>query len=280
MPVGHGQLGLRTRLGLGRALRAQGYARAIVLPNSLKSALTPFWARIPRRTGFLGELRWGLLNDVRHLDKTRLPRMVERFVSLGLEPGAALPSPLPRPSLRVEPARFAAACEGLGIAPPTMPLLALCPGAEYGPAKRWPAAHFARLARAKREDGWAVWIFGSEKDAGLGEEINRHAGGICLDLTGKTRLADAVDLLASASVVVSNDSGLMHVAAALGRRLVVVYGSSTPAFTPPLTPRAATVSLGLACSPCFKRHCPLGHTNCLRTLSPRQVLAAMETLPP
>lgn len=273
LPLGHGQLGLKRRYRLGHQLREPGYQQAILLPNSWKSALVPFWAGIPRRTGFLGELRWGLVNDVRPLDKARLPMTVQRFVALGLTRDAPLP-PVPVPALQVKPAEVASALRRHGLARPTVPVLGLCPGAEYGPAKRWPAGYFAEIARHYLQSGWAVWLFGSAKDTLPGREIAAQAEG-CLDLTGKTSLADAVDLLSLTTVVVSNDSGLMHVAAALDRRLVAIYGSSDPGFTPPLNPRAKILSLGLACSPCFQRECPLGHLQCLRALSPAQVLAAI-----
>jgi heptosyltransferase-2 len=279
MPLGHGQLALVARYRLGRALRGQTYARAIVLPNSWKSALLPFWAHIPRRTGFRGEMRFGLLNDIRALDRVRLPMTVQRFLSLGVEDGAGLPAPLPAPSLRIDPELADRARRRLGLEPGEAPVLALCPGAEYGPAKRWPTSHFAELARRKLADGWQVWLFGSERDAGPGREIAALLDGkACVDLTGNTSLGEAVDLMSLVNVVVTNDSGLMHVAAALGRPLVAVYGSSDPGFTPPLDPRARVVRLGLECSPCFQRECPLGHYRCLLELEPARVLEAMEAL--
>jgi heptosyltransferase II len=158
--------------------------------------------------------------------------------------------------------------------------LALCPGAEYGPAKRWPEAHYAALARWWQQKGRAVWLFGSDKDRPVCAEINRLAGGLCRDLSGRTTLAQAVDLLGEAAAVVSNDSGLMHVAAALGRPLVALYGSSDPAFTPPLSEGSRVLTLGLACSPCFKRECPLGHTRCLTGLGVERVVEAISELRP
>ncbi len=277
MPLGHGKLGLRRRYRSGRGLREKCYAQAIVLPNSLKSALVPFWAAIPRRTGYRGELRWGLLNDVRRLDKTALPMTVQRFVALGQEPGDRLPDPVPVPALQVNPAQVDAALTHHGLGRPDRPVLGLCPGAEYGPAKRWPLEHFAELARIQRDRGWQVWLFGSHKEVAIGQELAERIGNGCVDLSGKTTLAEAVDLMSRVSVLVSNDSGLMHVAAALDRNLIALYGSSDPGFTPPLHPRAQVLRLGLACSPCFKRQCPLGHLKCLRDLEPQRVLGAIET---
>jgi heptosyltransferase-2 len=155
------------------------------------------------------------------------------------------------------------------------PVVCICPGAEYGPAKRWPVEHFAQLARQLRHDGFQVWIIGSNKDRDLGAEIAQHADGAATDLTGHTTHDQVVDLLSCAHHVVSNDSGLMHVAAALGVSLVALYGSSSPTFTPPLSARAHILKLDLPCSPCYKRECPLGHFNCMRQLSPGQVHDAL-----
>lgn len=278
MPVGHGRLDLGERLALGRRLRGR-YDQAIVLPNSFKSALIPLFAHIPRRTGYLGEWRFGLLNDWRILDKARLPMTVQRFAALGLPQNALLPPNCLPPKLRVHPADSKSALEALGVCM-DRPVLIFCPGAEYGPAKRWPARHFAETAKAMCGQGWAIWVLGSEKDREVAEEVCALAGPGCINLAGRTTLAQAVDLMAMASAVVSNDSGLMHVAAALDRPLVAVYGSSDPGFTPPLSKNARIVSLSLPCSPCFKRQCPLGHLNCLETLRPERVLEALNPLFP
>ncbi|TAN51157.1 MAG: lipopolysaccharide heptosyltransferase II [Methylococcaceae bacterium] len=275
MPLGHGQFGFAKRRRLGLELRGS-FDWAIVLPNSWKSALTPFFAQIPRRTGHLGELRWGLLNDARRLDKTLLPRTVQRFVALGLEKDAALPPDCPPPRLFVADQQVAAALAKFGLAGPAK-VLALCPGAEYGPAKRWPSDHFAVLARAKLAAGWQVWLFGSDKDQAAAEAIVQAAPG-CINFAARTCLAEAVALLSLADAVVSNDSGLMHVAAALDKPLVALYGSSDPGFTPPLSDKARIVRLGLDCSPCFKRACPYGHTHCLTQIEPARVLTELDYL--
>ena len=276
LAVGHGELKLGARYRLGRKLRANHYAQAIVLPNSFKSALVPYWADIPRRTGFVGEFRYPLLNDWRVLDKTLVRRTVDRFVSLGLEAGEKLPTYVPIPQLIADTHHQAQVLERLHLDKSDAPILALCPGAEYGPAKRWPAAHFAEVAKHFYAQGWQVWIFGSENDMAVAAALQADSGEICVNLSGRTNLVEAVDLLALATASVSNDSGLMHVAAALEMPLVAVYGSSDPGFTPPLGKHARVLSLELECSPCFKRECPLQHLHCLRDLTPRQVIAGLE----
>ncbi|RLJ17602.1 lipopolysaccharide heptosyltransferase II [bacterium endosymbiont of Escarpia laminata] len=278
MPVGHGRLGLMDRWRLGRLLRGR-YGQAILLPNSLKSALVPFFARIPQRTGWLGEMRYGLLNDFRKLDKQHLTMTVQRFVALAFPADESALPEIPPPALKVRVADVQQAMSDLGLQKGPRPLLALCPGAEFGPSKRWPEGNYGELARQRIESGWDVWLFGSEKDQPVCETVNRVAQGRCVDLSGRTSLAQAVDLLSLADAVVSNDSGLMHVAAALNRRLVAVYGSTDPGFTPPLNRGSQIVRLGLDCSPCFKRECPLGHLDCLRKMPVEMVSKALDGLP-
>jgi len=274
MPLGHGRFALGERRRIGRRLRGHGYDQALLLPNSWKSALIPFWAGIPRRTGWRGEMRYGLLNDIRRLDRARLPMTVQRFVALAAEADAPLPEIEP-PSLQVEERAVKAALGRLELNRSDRPLLALCPGAEYGPAKQWPPAAYGELAARLAAQGWAVWLFGSEKDRAVCGAVNEASKGVCMDLGGRTGLADAVDLMSLADAVVSNDSGLMHVAAALQRPLVALYGSSDPAFTPPLNPQSRILSRRLPCSPCFKRECPLGHLDCLRGISVDEVEQAL-----
>jgi heptosyltransferase II len=267
--VRHGELALRRRWRLGRALKQGGFGQAIVLPNTLKSALAPFAARIPLRTGWHGEARYVLLNDRRRLDEARLPQMIERFMALGLPPGTPLVHPYPVPQLTVDAANRARLVAELGLEPDRRPL-ALCPGAAFGPSKRWPAKHFAAVARHALTDGRAVWLLGSPGDADACREVASRAPG-AVDLAGRTSLVDAVDVLSLADDVVCNDSGLMHVAGAVGARVIAVFGSTSPEFTPPLGPRATVQRLGLSCSPCFERECPLGHLRCLNDLGPERV---------
>ena len=272
-PFGHGELRLGERRRFAKSLGE--YDSAVVLPNSLKSALIPWHAGIPVRTGYRGEMRYGLLNDLRTLDAAALPLIAERYAALAQPAGEAFVRPMPQPRLALDEAsrRAAVSKHALDL---SRPVAALAPGAEYGPAKRWPVRHFSALASALIHRGESVWLMGSDKDAAITADINAGTGGRCVDLAGRTSLDEAIDLLSLASRVVTNDSGLMHVAAALDRPMAAIFGSSSPAFTPPLSPRARVVTLKLECSPCFQRTCPLGHTNCLETLEPSLVIEAFE----
>ena len=270
-PFPHGELKLGARYRLGKQLRDARYDQAIILPNSFKSALIPFYARIPLRTGFVGEMRYGLLNDARKLNKAELPLMVERFAQLAEAPGELIQRPLPQPTLSVGEEQRRKVLNKLGLIQTQQPIAIFCPGAEYGPAKRWPVSYFAELAQQIHAQGYAVWLVGSAKDKSVGEEIVTLSQGVCRNLCGATDLADAIVLLSCADIVVSNDSGLMHLAAALNRPMLALYGSSSPAFTPPLSARAQVLKLDLPCSPCFQRECPLGHFNCMVQLTPSQI---------
>ncbi len=271
MPLGHGSFGLKARFELGKSLRESHYDQAILLPNSWKSALVPFFAKIPLRTGFIGEARWGLLNDPRKLDKTHLTMTVQRFVALASEK-QALDYPIPKLVIDKQKQKIVRDKFNLQI---TDKILALCPGAEYGPAKRWPADYYAQIAKEKIQQGWQVWLFGSAKDVEVAEQINQATDKLCTDFSGKTSMAEAVDLMSLANTVLSNDSGLMHVAAALDKKVIAIYGSSDPNFTPPLNADAKVISLHLECSPCFKRDCPLGHTNCLKDIKPSLIMKSI-----
>lgn len=238
LPVGHGEFGFHARRRLGRSLRGR-YDWAIVTPRSWKKALVPFFARVPRRTGYRGEWRYGLINDMRRLDKQVLPLAVQRYVALACERDATLPPPVPRPSLRVDVDNREPLLTSLGL-DTAKPVIAMAPGAE-GPGKRWPVEHYAELARRLGANGKQVWVFGSAKEAELGEAIQRGAGTGVRNLCGRTQLEEVIDLMSLAEMVVTNDSGLMHVAAAVGARLAVIYGASSPNYTPPLTDKAEIV---------------------------------------
>lgn len=272
LPVRHGELALGARRRIGRSLRAAGYRQAIVLPRSAKAALVPWHARVPQRTGFRGEMRFGLINDIRPFDRAVLDQTVKRFVALGLEGAQPLPESLPQPKLVSDTDDQRAVHEALGLQS-GKPTVALLPGAEYGPAKCWPHAHFATLAGALRDRGFEICIVGGPADRAAGDNIVAASDGAARNLCGETTLAQAVDLLAGCKVAVTNDSGLMHMAAAVGTHVVALYGSTSPDFTPPLTTAADVLTLALECSPCFKRECPLGHLKCLQQLTPQTVLA-------
>ena len=276
-PFSHGALQLGQRYRLGRQLRAARYDQAVVLPNSLKSALVPFFARIPMRTGFVGESRYGLINDARRLDKSALPLMVERFAYLAEARDAEIPRPLADPRLAISGTQRDASLRKLELAL-HQPVAVFCPGAEYGPAKRWPGSYYAQLATRFQQHGYAVWLIGSGKDQAVAEQINQLNGGACVNLCGKTDLADAIALLSCATVVVSNDSGLMHLAAAQDKPMLALFGSSSPQFTPPLSTQARVIKIEIACSPCFQRVCPLGHFNCMMQLTPELVWQNFEQL--
>jgi len=277
-PFKHGEASLHQRYLLGKSLRDRRYDQAIILPNSLKSALVPYWARVPRRTGFVGELRYGLINDTRKLNRQALPKTVMRFATLGIPANQSLDKILPFPHLETNEQSRSTTFNTLSIEPATDLVLVLCPGAEFGPAKQWPASHFSVLANYYISLGWQVWLLGSEKDNTICSEIDDASEGRCNNLAGKTELGQVIDLMSRASAIVSNDSGLMHIAAALDKPLVAIYGSSDPGFTPPLTDKAKILSLSLSCSPCFKRQCPLGHLDCLEKLDPVMVSDAITSL--
>lgn len=276
-PFAHGQIALGERWRLARKLAARGYQRAYMLPNSFKSALVPWMAGIPERVGYVGEMRYGLLNDARRLDTTALPLMIERFAWLAQARDESLEKPVPRPRLHIDAGAGEETLKRLGLSRPRK-LACFCPGAEYGPAKRWPERYFADLARRLDAEGYAIWLLGSRKDAAVGDAIVQASAGIARNLCGNTSLTDAVLLLSMADQVVSNDSGLMHVAAALDRPMIAIYGSSSPGFTPPLSEAAHVAKLDMPCSPCFERVCPLKHFNCMLQLTPEQVHAQIRAL--
>jgi heptosyltransferase-2 len=302
LPFRHGALQWAERQALGRTWRGQ-FDRAYVCPNSLKSALLPWMASIPVRVGYRGEFRLGLLTHrLPNPPRDHRPPMVDFYAALAdvaVPAGAGQPVPphsadsrMPdgrqRPRLQIPPARMQAACQAHGLT--LQGHVVMAPGAEYGPAKRWPVAHFAQVAAQLTQD---VVLLGSAKDRAVCEAIVALAQpgkvrGRLLNLAGQTSLEEAFALIASAHRMLSNDSGLMHVAAALDVPQVAVFGSSSPDHTPPLSPRATVIWLkrdaqyqpALDCAPCFERECPRGHLRCLQDISPERVLQALSLTAP
>lgn len=285
MPLGHGDLNLRARFDLGKNLRRENYDHAFVLPKSAKSALIPWFAKIPVRTGWKGEMRFGLLNDIR-CNMKAFQFMVERYVALAYSKDTMLDScslggleSLARPKLAIDKKSQQQAITKFGLSM-EQESIGLCPGAEFGPAKKWPEEKYAEVANHVASQGKQVWLFGSQKDIDTCEKIRSLVGeekqtNIYV-LAGKTSLIEAVDLLAACRTVVSNDSGLMHVAAAVGCHVIGVYGSTSPQYTPPLANSVDIASIELECRPCFKRECPLGHMNCLKNLHSDSIINLLQ----
>jgi len=270
-PFVHGELGLPKRYALGKSLRKYGYDQAYILPNSFKSALIPFFAQIKKRIGFIGEMRYGLLNIYYKLDKEQLPLMIDRFCALANDGNK--PSFIASPKLTIDRDNQVRILEQLKLNL-SKPVICFCPAAEYGPAKRWPTGHFARLADMLQTKGYQVWVMGSAKDTDIADDLinqtvlKSHLHNLC----GKTSLVDVIDLLACAQTVISNDSGLMHVACAVDVPVIALYGSSSPGFTPPLSDKAQIYKIDLECAPCFQRTCKYGHYNCLNNILPETIL--------
>jgi len=287
MPLTHGQFAFFKRRQLGKMLRKDSYDQAYILPNSAKSALIPFFANIPKRTGWTGESRYGLLNDIRG-NKKSFQYMVERYVALAFPKKEMLDSSslggleqLPTPSLFIDIEKQQQTIEKFSLTQ-AIPTIGLCPGAEFGPSKRWPEEHYAAVANEMINQGHQVFLFGSAKDKPVTEKIKalvtaKNQNKV-YNLAGNTNLVEAVDLLAACQTVVSNDSGLMHIAAAVGCQVVAVYGSTSPKYTPPLAKHVQIVHTDIDCRPCFKRTCKFGHMECLTELAPKKVLDSIKKL--
>ena len=272
LPTSHGEWGIKTRRNLGKSLRHKQYDHAIIMPRSWNSALVPFFAKAKHRVGFTGEQRYILLNERRKLDKNILNQTVKRFTSLGLPISEAYPpNAISPPKLRVDAHNQKALFETYQLA--NRPAIALMAGAEFGPSKQWPIAYFHDLAKSAIQSGYQIWVLGGPKDADDGNRIIEGLGNFAYSLCGKIKLVDTIDLLAAADKAVSNDSGLMHVAAAVGTEIHGIYGPTSEHFTPPLTHNKVIHNLHLKCSPCFKRICPLGHTNCQNLLTPDIIIS-------
>lgn len=273
----HGQFGFFARRAKAKTFKTKAYTHAIVLPNSWKSALIPFFAGINRRIGYHGEMRFFLLNDRRRLNKEKYPRMIDRFCALGIEENSTLPAKLPIPQFRIDKITAKNVQQKFHI-DDHQHTIALCPGAEFGPTKKWPTHYYAKVARTLLQQGSQVILFGNNSDIAVTREITEYCKShqLLYNLAGKTSLTEAVYLLSRCQKALSNDSGLMHIASALGIPTLVIYGSTSDQFTPPLNPEAKSIYVSnLSCRPCFKRHCPLKHMNCMNQLKPDQVIASL-----
>lgn len=280
MPFEHGELKLWARYKLGKELAKYSYQQAIILPNSWKSALVPWFANIPLRTGWLGELRWGLLNDVRKLDKTALPKLIQRYAALAYAKNRVLPNNLPLPALQTSAQLVAATCEQFKVTR-SKPILALCPGAAFGAAKRWPEFYYLEVALQQVQAGWQIWLFGAQADREITTYIQHEltaAGYDCNNFAGQLQLPQTVALMSVVDAVITNDSGLMHVAASLAKPLLGIYGPTNQHYTPPLGANSHIISKDLACSPCMQRTCPLQHHNCMRQIAPAEVMQLLGKL--
>ena len=279
-PFRHGALQLRERWRFARDLRRRGYADAYVLPNTLKFALIPWLAGIPKRVGYVGEMRYGLLNVLHHDDRNAPRPMVAFYAALAQAPIATVAAAFPRPSLRVTPAHINAVLEEVGLAHAGL-LFAFAPGSEFGSAKRWPSAHFAALGVAIRAlyPAARIVLLGSAKDRAVCEEIVAHAP-FAQNLAGVTSLGQAIALIARADAVVSNDSGLLHIASALNRPVIALYGPTDPDHAPPFSDMAASISLRLDCAPCRQRECPLGHHRCMQDMPATLVWSRLQNMLP
>jgi heptosyltransferase-2 len=268
------RIALSAQRELAARLRANGYGRALIMPRTWKAALAPFLAGIPQRVGFVGEARFGLLSEWRWGER-RLPRMVDRCAALAFPEGAPLPAQWPLPELVVPAAEVAAWRERRGL-DPSRPAVALCPGA-VGPSKRWAAEGYGEIARTLTARGMAVWVIGGPDEARLAGEITSAGGPLARDLTGPD-LRNAILALAAAKAAVSNDSGLLHVAAALGTPAIGIFGPTSPWHWAPLNPLAATIETqtDVPCRPCHKPTCYLRHHRCMRDIPAAQVLEAVE----
>jgi len=274
----HGLLQWTERKAIAHELKQEHYSHAYILPNSLKSALIPWMANIAYRIGYKGEMRWGLINQIfKNPSRSHRPPMSSHYLALS----GTIPTQIPHPQLQIDPELSKSIKNRLQALRPHHQLFVLCPGAEYGPAKQWPTEHFAKLSKLliNQQANSLVVLLGSKKEALLGEQIKNLSG--CAESVvnwcGETSLDEAIASISVADAVISNDSGLMHIAAALGRPQIAIFGSSDPRHTPPLSAKAKIHWLHLKCSPCFKRSCPLGHTKCLVDITPKDILNSLST---
>ena len=277
----HGELALGYRSNIAKKLRANDYKKCYVLPNSFKSALVPWLAKIPSRVGWRGEFRYGLLNDCRVLNKAQLPLMASRYAALAYSKGKKLPiqPEFPKISLTTQQTTELLTAFNLNTKVPT---LAICPGAAFGSAKQWPAEYHAKVIEYALQQKWQVIILGSKQDITISNMIQSNLSSVytdkIIDLTGKTTLMEVIALIAFADTTISNDSGLMHLAAALNKPQIAIFGSTSISHAPPMNPLAEGLSIDIDCKPCNKRVCPLQHHKCMRQILPAMVINKLEKI--
>lgn len=277
----HGKLDLLKRYRFSQQLKKENYQNAIILPNSLKSALIPWLAKIPTRIGYKGEMRYGLINDIRYLDKKKQPLMVERFASLNPKSKKIINiNEILIPKLAADATKISTTLKTYHLNQ-DKPILALAPSAAFGNSKCWPKANFSALANQFLEKGFHVWLMGAPSDEKRLQTINDACQQKCQMVT-KPSLQEKIDLLSISDCLVSNDSGLMHIGAALNIPVIGIYGSTTPSFTPPLGDKTKVIENNdLICRPCFKRDCPKqekDHLKCLWDITPKKVEQEILTL--
>jgi len=273
----HGKLQFRQRYQVGKSLRGE-YDRAFILPRTFKSALIPYFAKIPQRTAYRGEMRYGIVNDMRTLDTSLTYKAVEKYLQLVATNEQRAQAPkihFPRLEVDLEKRKQVAEKYSVDM---TKPIIAFMPGAEFGPSKQWPGKYFGELAMRFKQQGYGVYVFGSPKDMQIAQEIVKSSKGDAINLCGQTTLEEVVDLLSLVQIAVTNDSGLMHIAAAVDKPVVAIYGAITPEYTPPLTDKKEIQYLGLECSPCWKKQCPYGHYNCLNNIEVDKVYESVNNL--
>lgn len=276
LDIAHGELGLGKRYRLARSLRGEQYSHALVLPRSFKSALVPWWAGIPVRIGDRGEHRYGLLNKILPSNKDKsIPNVCNYLRYMDLQVDITTVKKEYSPCLTVDEFKQKALLASHEISIDA-PLVACMVGAEYGLSKQWPIKHFASLIDQCHAAGLQVCILGSKKDVPTSKLIENKVTAPLHNLCGKTGLIDVVDILAACRVAVSNDSGLMHIAAAVNVPTIAMYGATTPVYTPPLQTQAKSFYLKLACSPCWQRQCRYDHYRCLQDILPQDVFATVE----
>ena len=280
-PFSHGETKLFERYRLGQGLKKENYDRAIILTNSLKSSLIPYFARIGVRTGWLGEFRYGLINDIRSSKKLKKSLMVEKFAALSLYEENYSIENLTFPELEIDFANQRKFLEEFSI-DYSKNTMAICPGAEFGPSKRWPAEYYAEIAKFYVNKGWNVLCIGSKNDEDIGIEIgslnNLGCNESFINLIGKTSLQDAIDILAFTEKVVTNDSGLMHIAAAVKTPLVALYGPSSPEYTPPLISKKKILRKTQGYEKVRYGSNEKGYHQSLLDIKPEEVLDALEEL--